>query len=118
MPLDAAVVRAIVFNLVTNAIHACRAGDAIALHARLVANGLALALTVSDTGTGMTHDVYTRCTELFFTTKPNGSGIGLALVRQAVTEAGGELTIESVPGFGTSITALIPVVAAPRVAAP
>jgi len=115
LPLDPAVVRAIVFNLVTNSIHACRAGDAIALHVRLVANGLALALTVSDTGTGMTHEVYSRCTELFFTTKRNGSGIGLALVRQAVTEAGGELEIESVPGFGTCITALVPVVAAPRV---
>ena len=77
-----------------------------------------LALTVADTGTGMTHDVYTRCTELFFTTKRNGSGIGLALVRQAVTEAGGELEIESVPGFGTCITALVPVIAAPRISTP
>ncbi|MBK7192284.1 MAG: PAS domain-containing protein [Myxococcales bacterium] len=118
LPLDPAVVRAIVFNLVTNAIHACSPGDAINLHVRLVANGLALALTVADTGTGMTHDVYTRCTELFFTTKRNGSGIGLALVRQAVTEAGGELEIESVPGFGTCITALVPVIAAPRVSTP
>ena len=116
LPLDAAVVRAIVFNLVTNAIHACEAGDAIHVHARLVAGGLALAITVTDTGCGMTHEIYRRCTELFFTTKRNGSGIGLALVHQAVTEAGGQLEIESVPGVGTSITAVIPVVAAPRVA--
>lgn len=114
LPLDPAVMRAIVFNLVTNAMHACTAGDTIALHGRLVASGLAFQLTVADTGSGMTAEVLRRCTELFFTTKRNGSGIGLALVQQAITEAGGRLEIESVPGMGTCITALVPVLATPR----
>ena len=114
LPLDPSVVRAVVFNLVTNAIHACERGDSIALHGRLVASGLAFQLTVADTGCGMSHEVHRRCTELFFTTKRNGSGIGLALVQQAVTEAGGRLEIESLPDVGTCITALVPVVATPR----
>jgi len=118
LPLDPAVMRAIVFNLVTNAMHACAAGDTIALHGRLVASGLAFQLTVADTGSGMSAEVQRRCTELFFTTKRNGSGIGLALVQQAVTEAGGRLEIESVPGMGTCITALVPVLASPRATAP
>lgn len=118
LPLDPAVMRAVVFNLVTNAIHACSAGDGIALHARLVADGMAIQLTVSDTGAGMSHEVHRRCTELFFTTKRNGSGIGLALVHQAVTEAGGRLEIESVPGIGTCINAIVPVLASPRTASP
>lgn len=109
LPLEAAVMRALVFNLVNNAIHACAAGASINLHVRLVDAGRWLELTVADTGTGMTHEVLTRCTELFYSTKRNGSGIGLALVRQAVTEAGGRLEIQSVPGFGTSITARIPI---------
>lgn len=117
LPLDPSVVRAVVFNLITNAIHACAPGDGIVLHARLRAGGMALELAVSDTGCGMTHEVYARCTELFFTTKRNGSGIGLALVHQAVTEAGGQLEIESVPGIGTCVTAIIPVLAGVRAAA-
>lgn len=118
LPLEPSVMRAIVSNLVTNAIHACARGDGIVLHGRLAASGLAFELTVSDTGSGMTHEVHARCTELFFTTKRNGSGIGLALVHRAVTEAGGQLEIESVPGIGTTITALIPVLATPHAAAP
>ena len=59
----------------------------------------------------MSHEVLTRCTELFYSTKRNGSGIGLAVVQQAVVDAGGRLTIESVPGFGTGITAWVPLVA-------
>lgn len=114
LPLDPATMRAIVFNLVTNAIHACSAYDAIVLRARLVAYGLALELTVSDTGCGMTHEVHAHCTDLFFTTKRKGSGIGLALVKQAVTEAGGRLEIESVPGVGTCVTAVVPVLTEPR----
>jgi signal transduction histidine kinase len=56
----------------------------------------------------MTAEVYNRCTEIFFTTKRNGSGIGLALCRRAVEESGGTLTIESVVGFGTSVTIEVP----------
>jgi two-component system sensor histidine kinase FlrB len=118
LPLDPAVVRAVVFNLVTNAVHACSPGDGVALHLRLPTGGLVLELSVADTGCGMSHEVHQRCTELFFTTKRNGSGIGLALVRQAVVEAGGDLEIDSVPGIGTCIIARIPVLAAPRAAAP
>lgn len=117
LPLEAAVVRAMVFNLVNNAIHACTPGAAINLHARLVDDGRWFELTVVDTGAGMSHDVLVRCTELFYSTKRNGSGIGLAVVRQAVVDAGGKLDVESVPGFGTGITARIPVAPAVRPAA-
>jgi|JI9StandDraft_1071089.scaffolds.fasta_scaffold116168_2 signal transduction histidine kinase len=111
LPLEAAVVRALVFNLVNNAIHACATGATINLHARLIDDGRGFELTVVDTGAGMSHEVLTRCTELFYSTKRNGSGIGLAVVQQAVVDAGGRLTIESVPGFGTGITAWVPLVA-------
>ncbi|MBK7071253.1 MAG: PAS domain-containing protein [Myxococcales bacterium] len=117
LPLEAAVVRAMVFNLVNNAIHACAAGAAINLHARLIDDGRWFELTVVDTGSGMPHDVLVRCTDLFYSTKRNGSGIGLAVVRQAVVDAGGRLDVESVPGFGTGITARIPVTPEARPAA-
>ena len=109
LPFNDAVIRAIVFNLVTNAIHACREGDGITVAARLTARGRDLVLTVADTGRGMTPEVLSRCKELFFTTRPNGSGIGLALCQSVIEKAGGELAIQSEEGRGTVVTATLPI---------
>jgi signal transduction histidine kinase len=106
--LDPAVIGGIVHNLMINSIQACTAGQAVNLHAGLQDNGRRFTLTVVDNGCGMSNEVYNHCTEIFFTTKRNGSGIGLALCRRAVEEAGGTLTVESVIGFGTSVTIDIP----------
>jgi signal transduction histidine kinase len=108
LPLDPAVVGGIVHNLMINSIQACSAGQAVNLRAGLCDDGSRFVLTVVDNGSGMTAEVYNRCTEIFFTTKRNGSGIGLALCRRAVEESGGTLTIESVVGFGTSVTIEVP----------
>jgi signal transduction histidine kinase len=106
--LDPGVVSGIVHNLMNNAIQACTAGQTVNMRAQLMEGGSQFRLTVVDNGPGMTDEVYRHCTELFFTTKRNGSGIGLALCRRAAEEAGGTLTIESVAGFGTSVTLDIP----------
>ena len=106
--LDPAVIGGIVHNLMINSIQACSPGQAVNIAAQLTNNGTRFVLTVVDNGSGMTSEVYSRCTELFFTTKRNGSGIGLALCRRAVEDAGGTLTIESVIGFGTSVTIDVP----------
>lgn len=112
LPFALSVVRAIAFNLVTNALHACVAGDRIDVVARLVkdaAGEVELDLEVRDDGCGMTPEVRERCTEPFFTTKSKGTGIGLALVSRIVRLADGSLTIASVPSAGTSVRIRIPV---------
>ncbi|MCA9620989.1 MAG: PAS domain-containing protein [Myxococcales bacterium] len=117
MPLlkvDPAMVRAIVFNLVTNAIVACERDDTVAVHVRFLHGPRACEIMVVDNGSGMTPSVAARATELFFTTKPSGSGIGLALCRRAVEEAGGTLTLKSVPGSGTSVCIRVPADQPPR----
>jgi PAS domain S-box-containing protein len=70
-------------------------------------------LTVRDTGPGMTPNVAQRATEPFFTTKPEGEGAGLGLtaVEGIVSQAGGELLIETEPGTGTAVHVLFPVAA-------
>jgi PAS domain S-box-containing protein len=67
-------------------------------------------LRVSDTGTGMPHDVVERAFEPFFTTKPKGegAGLGLATAYGIITQADGHLQIYSEPGLGTTITAMLP----------
>jgi two-component system, cell cycle sensor histidine kinase and response regulator CckA len=67
-------------------------------------------LRVSDSGKGMTPDVVERAFEPFFTTKTNGgTGLGLATVYGIVTQAGGEVSLVSEPGLGTTVTMLLPV---------
>jgi signal transduction histidine kinase len=116
--LDPAVVGAIVHNLMINAIQACSPGQSVNLQAGLGEGGTHFTVAITDNGSGMSSEVYSRCTELFFSTKRNGSGIGLALCRRAAEEAGGTLTIQSVIGFGTSVTVDVPIPHSNRVSGP
>ena len=106
--LNTAVVRAILFNLLTNAIDACRSGNEIKVSARCKAAADLFELVVSDNGCGMPASVKAHCTELFVTTKPSGSGIGLSLCKNTVESAGGSLEIESEVDQGTRITVTVP----------
>ena len=67
-------------------------------------------LRVSDTGSGMPPEVIERAFEPFYTTKPagKGTGLGLATVYGIITAAGGDLSIYSQPGAGTTFTILMP----------
>jgi signal transduction histidine kinase len=104
---DPAVFRLVLLNLLNNALEACSPGDrvTVAIHP----SGSRLELVVTDTGAGMSRETLERVTELFFSTKPRGSGIGLALVDRVVREAGGRLLIDSEPGQGTTVRVIIPV---------
>jgi signal transduction histidine kinase/CheY-like chemotaxis protein len=68
-------------------------------------------LRVSDTGTGIPPEVLARVFEPFFSTKPKGkgTGLGLATFYGIITGAGGYAQIYSEPGFGTTVTGLLPV---------
>ncbi len=109
LPLDAAVLRGVVFNLMTNALHACEPGDEVALRASFDSNAQELRIEVSDTGCGMSEESRARCCNLFYTTKAKGSGIGLTLVLSAVTSTRGQLDIDTELGRGTVIRLTIPI---------
>jgi PAS domain S-box-containing protein len=72
--------------------------------------GRYVCVKVADSGRGMPADVMVRAFEPFFTTKPKGegTGLGLATVYGIVTEAGGDVRIESEPGVGTCFTLILP----------
>jgi signal transduction histidine kinase/CheY-like chemotaxis protein len=69
-----------------------------------------VAISVSDTGSGMTQEVASRAVEPFFTTKPvgQGTGLGLSQVLGFAQQSGGEVRIDSRVGEGTTITIFLP----------
>jgi len=86
-------------NIVMNAIEAMPQGGP--LYLRLLREGTEVFLEVEDRGGGIPEAVQEKVFQLYFTTKEEGSGIGLAVAYQAVQLMGGLLIMRSQPGFGT-----------------
>ena len=105
MPYEAIV--QMVENIVRNGFDACEQGH-VSLDVR--AHGSQVELCFVDEGVGMNDDVRRRATDPFFTTKDTEDrmGLGLFLARTLVDSLGGELTIESATGQGTTIRVLLP----------
>jgi CheY-like chemotaxis protein len=78
------------------------------------------ALTVADTGIGMTPEVLAHIFDPFFTTKDpsKGTGLGLATVDGIVRQAGGFVTVDSTPGVGTTFTVHLPKISTRDASAP
>lgn len=109
-------------NLVLNAIDAVKEtrGGTLTVaaycdHGQLRRNGRGpfvemetVRVVVSDTGCGIPQENMEHLFTPFFTTKAEGCGLGLSVVHGIVTEHGGEIDVESVPGTGTSFTVTFP----------
>ena len=67
-------------------------------------------VTVTDTGTGMAPEVVARAFDPFFTTKPlgQGTGLGLSMIHGFVEQSGGQISLNSVPGQGTTVSISLP----------
>ena len=104
-------IKQIFLNLLANARQAMQGGGAVKIDVRCEADGVLA--TVSDTGAGIPEDLQSRIFEPFFTTKRDSGGTGLGLsVSLGIAEAhGGSLTVESVPGRGSTFTLRLPRVA-------
>jgi signal transduction histidine kinase len=69
-------------------------------------------VVVEDTGRGMSEETLSRAFDLFFTTKPDGTGLGMAQVRSVVDLHGGALEVHSATGKGTRVRIRLPVAGA------
>jgi PAS domain S-box-containing protein len=96
-------IREVLINLIFNAVDAMPQGGLLTLAQYATPEGVAL--TVSDTGVGMTDEVRQHVFEPFFTTKKGrGTGLGLFLVYGIMQRHGGHIEVTSVPDKGTTFT--------------
>lgn len=110
-PVTASVVAArltqLLLNLMKNAIQAMPGGGTLTLGLRQ-GNGSAR-ISVKDTGSGIPPEHLPHIFEPFWTSKAQGTGLGLALCRKVAEEHGGSLTVASSAGSGTEFTLTVPV---------
>jgi signal transduction histidine kinase len=104
--LDADRLREALENLVRNAIEATPEGGRVALTTRGDAD--AVEIEVADAGPGIPAELLPRIFDLYFTTKPDGTGVGLAVTQQIVTAHEGTLEVDSRPGAGTRMIVRLP----------
>jgi two-component system sensor histidine kinase HydH len=104
--VDPAQLRQALDNLIRNAVDATPAGGRVSLAARR--EGAGHAIEVRDTGAGIAPDELPRIFDLYYTTKPDGTGVGLAVTQQIVTAHGGTIEVDSRPGAGTAMTVHLP----------
>jgi signal transduction histidine kinase len=93
-------------NLILNAIDATEKNGRIELHAQQV-DGY-LNVSVCDDGAGIAPAQQQRLFQPYFTTKKNGTGLGLFVTRQLIAEHGGEVSFTSAPGTGTEFLVRLP----------
>jgi CheY-like chemotaxis protein len=112
------------FNILVNAGQSVEAGPhaarVVKVSTRFDAAAQEVVIEVSDQGAGMAPEVVSRVFEPLFSTKPVGAGTGLGLFvcHAIITDLGGEITVESKLGEGTTFRVILPAVGPAPVAAP
>ena len=107
---DADMLRQVWLNLAANAFEAMPQGGRLVLRCRDGRSGEVM-VEFADTGGGIAAEDLPRVGQPFFTTKKGGTGLGLAIAQRIVERHGGALSVESVPGGGTTIRVALPAVA-------
>jgi signal transduction histidine kinase len=106
---DPTQLQQVFLNLFLNALHAMPRGGKLGVRTSLEEDGRTIRIEVSDTGSGIREDLIDKVFQPFFTTKPKGTGLGLALSRQMIEQHDGTIAVANRPGGGVVFTILLPV---------
>ena len=106
--IDADLLKQALLNVVLNGAQSMSGGGELSV--RLTEDARAAILKVEDHGEGIPHEIRDRIFDLYFTTKREGSGIGLAMTYRILQLHHGQLDVESKMGKGSTFTLRIPVI--------
>jgi two-component system sensor histidine kinase HydH len=103
---DAQLLERVFLNLIVNAAQASEPGGTVTVKTRSAGGSVEIA--VIDRGAGINPENLNAIFNPFFTTKPQGVGLGLAIVSKIVDQHGGKITVESEPGKGSVFRVVLP----------
>ena len=107
LPLDRAQLKQAFYNIIKNALQAMRSGGILRI--RTEVNPTHVIISFIDSGHGIAPEEIGRLFEPYFTTKENGTGLGLMIVQRIVREHGGTIEVESDKDRGTTFRIKLPV---------
>ena len=103
---DSSLIKQALFNLIKNATAAMIDGGKLTISTN--ATETDVIITVADTGTGISLENFDKIFDPYFTTKDNGTGLGLTMVFKIIKEHQGEINVESREGEGSVFTVTLP----------
>ncbi|MFC1728869.1 ATP-binding protein [candidate division KSB1 bacterium] len=111
--IDPEQMKRVCINLIKNSIEATeKSGKPVIVSSRMKtgADGTpVINLEVRDSGAGMDESVLRKVFDPYFTTKKEGTGLGMSVIKRIVEEHGGEISVESAVGTGTVVSVTLPV---------
>ncbi|MEA3544278.1 MAG: PAS domain S-box protein [Thermodesulfobacteriota bacterium] len=119
--IDSGQISQVIQNIIINADHAMPEGGTIEINCVNIEDPVAEALlsvhegrfvriSIRDTGIGIPREIIDKIFDPYFSTKQHGSGLGLAICHSIINKHDGYLTVDSVPGKGTTFTFYLPAV--------
>ncbi|MDN5325818.1 MAG: two-component system, NtrC family, sensor histidine kinase HydH [Moorella sp. (in: firmicutes)] len=107
--LDPAQIKQVILNLTSNALHAAGPGGKVTVCCYLDKEAKEVVTAISDTGPGILPDQLKLIFEPFYTTKENGTGLGLTLSNRIIKGHGGKIKVKSKVGEGSCFSIHLPV---------
>ncbi len=103
---DGSKLQQVLLNLLHNSLAACQPGGAI--HVECAVDKSHVRLSVADDGAGIAEENLDKIFNLYFTTRESGSGLGLSIVQQIISQHNGSIDVSSQEGQGTRISITLP----------
>ncbi len=113
--MDPVHLKQVLWNLLLNAAEAIEGEGTITVEVE-AERGTAVRIRIQDTGCGMSAELLGNIFNPFFTTKADGTGLGLSMVHRILESCNGWLTVDSEPGRGSVFTVTLPRISPPSVA--
>lgn len=107
--IDEKLLKSAILNLVLNAIEAMPNGGTLTIRTAVsLTNKKQVQILIRDTGIGISAENLLKVFDVFYTTKEDGSGLGLPIAKRIITDADGYIELSSEPGKGTTVIIKLP----------